>query len=272
MHSDQAPYRELVESMWDYEGSTVYADLLAPWSEANRAEEQWFRSFAERTGDPIPSVEIEDLWRLYALSRVNETLLLRFQHGRADGTDYQGPEISLKEYLAFMIGLGFRRASEASFSPFFHEIVEVDTSSGDDVPITLVGEFWPALMLGDMMFSRAGVQVGGGRKHIRKEIAETSTLYWAYRRKNRPYNDLSQGWGSNSQWRTDFRRDYRIEGKFFFNANKKHDLREPAREEDRDGLTRGERIELLVHRCLITVDKPHHDLWPFDDFFVSAAP
>ena len=64
------------------------------------------------------------------------------------------------------------------------------------------------------MFSRAGVAVCGGKDYIQPEIAMSSTIYWAFRRKYRPYSDLSHGWGSNSQWRTSFRRDYRIGGRF----------------------------------------------------------
>jgi hypothetical protein len=270
VHICQAPYRDLLESKWADKRGGFYWRVLLPWLEANREEERWLRSFGERQANPVPPAAIEDRWRLYALLRVNEMLLLRFQEGRADGTDYQGLKISLDEYLAFMTGLGLRQATEASFSPFFHEIVEVEQSSDDDAPITLIGEFWPALMLGDMMFSRAGVLVVGGRKHIRKEIAESSTIYWAYRRKNRPYNDLSHGWGGNSQWRTDFRRDYCLGGTFFFNVDGKHDLAQPATKEDRDGLTRDERIELLVHRCFITAAKPHHDLWPYHDFLAGV--
>ena len=85
--------------------------------------------------------------------------------------------------------------------------------------------------------------------------------------KNRACQDLSVGWGSNSQWRTDFRRDYHAGTDFYFNVDGTNDLRRPLSEPDRDGLTRGERIELLTHRCFITVDKdkPLNDLWPYDD-------
>jgi hypothetical protein len=127
-------------------------------------------------------------------------------------------------------------------------------------------------LLGDMVFSRAGVRVSGGRRFIRKDVAESSTLYWAFRRKNRPSQDLSHGWGSNSQWRTRFRRDYRLGEEFHYNVDGKHDLAapEPAAE-DRDGLAREERIELLTNRCFIRTVKPHSDLWPYDDLHSARA-
>src|SRR5688572_7313431 len=106
MHSAQATYRELYESLLDYDGGSLYPDVLAPWLTANADERIWLRSFASRRGSPIPSADVEDLWRLYALSRVNDTLLLRFQRGTADGSDWPGPFISQIEYLAFAEALG----------------------------------------------------------------------------------------------------------------------------------------------------------------------
>ncbi len=215
---------------------------------------------------------MEDLWRLYALGRVNEVLLLRFQRGRAEGTDWPGPKVSLDEYVWFAESLGMTVAGSQSFSPFYHEIVEVAQADNEEQPVTVLSTFWPCLMLGDMLFSRAGVRVSGGSRFVHKEIAESSTLYWAYRRKNRPYQDLSHGWGSNSQWRTAFRRDYRVGQGFYYNVDGKHDLgaSEPA-EEDRDDLTREERIELLTNRCFVTTMKPHCDLWPYDDRFHTTG-
>jgi hypothetical protein len=268
MHSCQGIYRDLFEALDGATSGPAYAELLVPWVQTHREETNWLLAFCERSGDPIPAAPIEDLWRLYALSRVNETLLLDFQPLAASGPQRdREPRVSLDDYTNFMEALGLRDTSALNFHPFFHEIVEVEPSDHDEKPITLVQQHWPPLMLGPMMFSRGGVTVGGGRNYIRKAIAETSTLYWAYRRKNRPSQDLSVGWGSNSQWRTEFRRDYRVGTNFYFNVDGTNDLRRPLSEPDRDGLTRGERIELLIHRCFITVDKDkrHNDLWPYDD-------
>jgi hypothetical protein len=119
-----------------------------------------------------------------------------------------------------------------------------------------------------MMFSRAGVAVHGGTDRIRPQIATSSKMYWAFRRKNRPYHDLSQGWGSNLQWRTSLRRDYRIGGRFYFNVDGKNDLEGSGfRSPNEDGLSLAERIELLTNRCFIRTAKPHGDLWPYDDCY-----
>jgi hypothetical protein len=272
MYHTQAAFRTLHHQVLSHKGWGLFGLVLMPWIETNPNEIGFLQSFATRSGDPIPQADPEELCRLYALSRVNELLLLRFQRGRADGTDWPGPQISLDEYLMFAERLGIRVEEGRQFSPFYHEIVEVEEASNADQPITLADSIWPCLMLGDMLFSRAGVRVTGGASFIRKDIAESSTLYWAYRRKNRPFCDLSQGWGSNSQWRTSFRRDYRIGPVFYFNVDGKHDLaKQVPTANDRDGLTGTERIELLTNRCFVVAAKPHDDLWPWDDSYTSSG-
>jgi hypothetical protein len=266
VHSSQADYRELFDSIHGKDSLPIYWHILAPWVDSHPGEREWLRSFALQSGARVPSADIDDLWQLYALSRVNETLLLRFQHGRADGSDWAGPNILLEDYIRFAESLGMTASQSKNFSPFYHEVVEVEEASEENQPVNLTSTFWPCLLLGDMVFSRAGVRVSGGRQFIRKDVAESSALYWAFRRKNRPYQDLSHGWGSNSQWRTRFRRDYRIGQQFHYNVDGTHELATSVPEaEDRDGLTQEERIELLTNRCFIRTVKPHGDLWPYDD-------
>jgi hypothetical protein len=266
VHASLADYRELFDLIHGKDSRPPYWYVIAPWVESHPDQRDWLGSFALRRGTPIPPADAEDLSRLYALSRVNETLLLGFQHGRADGTDWPAPNISPDDYVRFAESLGLIVTASPSFSPFYHEIVEVEEAPDEDQPVRVVSTIWPCLMLGDMMLSRAGVRVSGGTLSMRKDVAESSTLYWAFRRKNRPVQDLSHGWGSNSQWRTSFRRDYRLGEEFHYNVDGKHDLAAPEPPaEDRDGLTREERIELLTNRCFVRAMKPHSDLWPYDD-------
>jgi hypothetical protein len=63
-------------------------------------------------------------------------------------------------------------------------------------------------MIGELVFTRAGVHVRAGSEHAVPGIADRSTLYWEFWRRHRATSDLSFGWGFNSQWRTNFRRDY----------------------------------------------------------------
>lgn len=265
MHSSRANYRELYDSILAEERQSIYWLTIAPWVESHPEAREWLLEFASRRGNPIPPADIDDLHHLYALSRINEIFLLGFQRGRADGTDWPGPGISLDEYERFALSLGLTITDVGAFSPFFHELVEVEESFDEDQPVQVLSTFWPCLMLGDMLFSRAGVRVLAGKRFLRKEVAESSTLYWAYRRKNRPYQDLSHGWGSNSQWGTCFRRDYRIDGELYYNVDRTNDLALSEKKKDRDGLTREERIELLTHRCFVRTTKPHVDQWPYDD-------
>ena len=268
MNLPGADPRELYNAIHSFRDGSLYWHLLWPWVQANPSECEWLCAFANRTGDPIPSAEHEDLYRLFAYGRVNEVLLLRFQHGRADGTDWQGPVISLDEYRAFFKSLGMLTVEEPTFNPFYHEIVEVCPSADPDEPISVVGEFWPCLMLGNMLFSRAGVCVTGGSRVVNKTVAESSTLYWAFRRKNRPHQDQSHGWGSNSQWGTTFRRDYWIESEYYFNVDGENDLANPANPSpDQSELTQDEQIELLTNRCFVTTTKSHHDLYPYLDTY-----
>ena len=268
MYGTQAPYRDLWYSLLGGDERPVYERLLAPWAEANPYVMEWPREFADRTGDPIPKADNEELCRLFALGRVNETLLLRFQPDAGSIDPWAGPRLTAEEYIAFMSGFGAAVASRDGFDPFFHEIVRVEPSPDDADPIRVVRTFWPCLMLGPMILSRAGVSVSGGRKHVLKSVAESSTLYWAHVRRNRPRADLSDGWGSNSNWATAFRRDYLLGGTQFFNADEAVNAADPPARlscgEPEDDLSPAERIELVTHRCFVRTEKPHADLWPYD--------
>src|SRR5262249_44186431 len=105
-----------------------------------------------------------------------------------------------------------------------------------------------------------------------KEIAEQSTLYFAYRRQHRKTNDLSMGWGSNSQWRTSIRRDYQSGRGWIYNVDGKNLLNASTIPEDgRDGLAHEERVELCKNRCFLVTSKEDQDLWPFDDRLDESA-
>lgn len=221
-----------------------------------------------------------NLWNLYALSRVSDLLLVPFTPV-GDTTRFapfyatwEALPIRLEERTAWFRSLGMCPIERSTFHPFYHEIVSVEQSPNPTEPITLVETLWPGFMLGQMLFCRAGVKVRGGSQYIQKRIAETSTLYFSYGRNNRPARDLSHGWGHNSQWGTDFRRDYEDAAMFYYNVDGYVPVDEPH-PDDTDApldvsLTTEERIELLTHRCLIITDKPHGDLWPFDDTYKEA--
>jgi hypothetical protein len=257
-------FRELYDDILQYRRHSLYYDVLNPWIEKAQLAITDFTRF--RTCSPYDRTDQgaqEAMWNLYALSRVNELLLLSFQEGAGES---KIAHVTFDEYEAFFAHIGFAVVAPGTFSPFHHEIVQVHQSNQDEEPIGVLEYLWPGLMFGDMQFSRSGVEVIGGRKHVVKDIAEQSTLYFAFRRQHRKTNDLSMGWGSNSQWRTSIRRDYESSGRWIYNADGKNLLNVPAiSEEDRDGLTHEERVELCKNRCFIITSKQDEDLWPFDD-------
>ena len=261
-----APYVELFHALHQYTGDLVNLDVLQPWLDQHGQERRWLTEFSKRSGSPIPAADQEELWRLYGLSRIAETLVLRFQPTGIDGGDWAGPDVTADEVVTFFEALGLHAAKVNNYSAFHHEIVEAFSAPAREEPPQIVRSLWPCLMLGSMLVIRGGVAVLAGSDVLVPEVANSSTLYWAHRRRHRPCEDLSHGWGSNSQWRTSFRRDYSMDGSLRLNVDGREDLSQGSRSaDDRDGLTRDERIELLVHRHFVRTKKPHADLWPYDD-------
>lgn len=208
---------------------------------------------------------LNDLWELYAFSRVSDILLLPYQNGTHDGTVWTSPAIGSDERVAFFTALGLERIDKPDFHPFYHEIVTVTQAADASSSITVMDEIWPGFMLDHLLFCRAGVHVRAGREYLLKEIAEGSILYWSSRRKYRPSHDLSQGWGSNSQWRTAFRRDYTNGYDFVYNADGTLDARLPYAYSADEALS-DERVELLINRCFVRTIKPHNNLFfPYND-------
>ena len=254
-------------SILDYEGDRLYENMLLPRRDDVRAATSALSAFRQADGPTIGDEALLDgLWELYALGRINDYLLLPFQgdeRGRWDG-----PAVSQEQYLDFFAAVGFTPFTSNSFSPFRHEIVRVRQSESAAEPIRVNGTAWPGLMFGEMLFSRSGVAVSGGSDHVNMRVAENSTLYFTHRRLHRKTNDLSLGWGSNSQWRTKFRRDYEHGGKWSYHVDGERLLgRDAPVDGDEDELTAEERIELCKNRCFIRTGKDHVDLWPYDDRF-----
>ena len=266
MHSDQIPYRQLYEAMLSYDGGALYDDLLRPWLAAHDGERRWLDAVRARTGRPMPPVTPEERCRLYALSRIIDLLQLSFAPATEERA-WDVASISGDEYARFMEDLGLERVDRADFHPFHHEVVTVDEIADESARPEVVQAYWPCWMLGPLLITRAGVRVAAGRKHLRKEIAERSTLYWAFARNHRPADDLSRGWGGNSQWRTSFRRDYRLDGALHYNV----DATGRTGGGDDDDLDAAERAELLRHRCFVTCEKAGGDRWPYDLTLIEPA-
>lgn len=266
-------YEELIEAH-----SQEASNVLWSWLNPARALLEPLRAYGEwdahaqtyrRGRNQVNEEMLDDLWTLYAFSRVSDFLLLPYQNGTHDGSFWTGPAISSDERVAFFTALGLERIDTPDFHPFYHEIVVVDQATDAANPISVVDELWPGFMLGHLLICRAGVHVRGGADFILKDIAESSTLYWAHQRKNRPYRDLSQGWGHNSQWRTEFRRDYTNGRDFVYNADGTRDARLP--DPKREDLSPDERVELLINRCFVRTPEPDDDLFPYNDTLMTTS-
>jgi hypothetical protein len=213
----------------------------------------------------------EDLFALYAASRVGDLMLLSFQGRPGEPTPF--PALSEAEYLGFFRALGFQTFGQQPYSPFYHEIVEVEPAVGPSAATEITHTSWPGLLFGDLLFARSGVRVRAHPSRIQKEYAEATPLCFAYVRHRRRAADRSMGWGSNSQWRTAFRRDYRDGEVFRFNVDGEIDISgaEPrvldGRDDYDDDLSIAARRELLVNRCCVTQPYPWSNLedWPSRD-------
>jgi hypothetical protein len=270
MNVGRDSFRTLYDELLGYQGTAVFDSVLKPWIEASGALIAPFAHFRRPCiFDPLQNAAETAMWSLYALSRVNDVLLLALQAAAEPRTEGKvGFSLHVDDYAAFFEALGFDKTTRPVYAAFYHEIVRVDAANNHDTPISIQSVWWPGLVFGDMLFSRSGVTVSAGQNVVNKAVAETSVLYFSHRRLKRHTSDLSIGWGSNSQWRTSFRRDYDSNGMWIYNIDGINALHEShSAEPDRDGLTPAERIELCRNRCFVVTDKPDADLWPYDDRF-----
>jgi hypothetical protein len=257
-------FRHLYFQLIEYQGRAVYRDILEPSIKDCR---EWLEECG-RFREPIPldlsdDASVFGIWDLYALNRVNDFLIAPFFPGEPEVEP--GRQVTFDEYESFFLRIGLTIVRRDAFSPYWHEIVRHFQSNQDDTPIALVEERWPALKFGRLLFSRAGADITGGRNHVAHEIVEHSTLYRTFRRPHRKVADLSHGWGSNSQWRTNIRRDYEIGDLRIYNFDGDFLLDGSPPPEDRDDtLTHEERVELVRHRSMVLCAKPSDDLFPYD--------
>lgn len=270
MNACQYPYYELWVSLSEYRGQAVLHEVLLPWISGHGDELVWVQEFGKRRGDPVPPATEEDLSRLYALSRVLQVLELSFQPGVACQEPWQC-EISGDDYEEFAVGLGLRPVSDLPFHPFHHETVSVWGLSTIGV-VSVRQELWPTTFLGDMLFHRGGCVVTGARGQVEPGLADRTTLYWAYVRRYCPCQDLSQGWGNNSQWRTSFRRDYAANGMYRYNVDGSQDVLIETPDRVDDNLTAAQRLELLRHRRFVSFTCEHNSLFPYNETYTEAQP
>ena len=227
--------RRLYFAVHSYAGPALFREVLAPWldehSVALRERLALLRVYGEWR-------RVEYVWG----DLLEQAYALHLPDHVAGVTE--------DEYVRVFSALGMRRARVARFDPFFHEIVAVEQSDEPDAPIEIIDEWWPCMMLGQLLFGRAGVRVRAGAHHAVAGIADRSMPGEVFIRRHRPTTDGSLGWGSSSQWKTDFRRDYLTPDSNHFNVDEQTGIDEDS--EFGDGrLTLLERRDLLRHRCKV---------------------
>jgi hypothetical protein len=236
-----------------YEGDDVYRDILAPFIPAGKAAMAEL-SCLMRLKTALPNeVRRGDLEALFALNVCNDHLLRPLVLTRA-------------EYQAFFTALGMSVIpQQKQFNPVLHEIVGVGSFVKEEQGVTTGAQYWPGLMFGEMVLSRAAVDVYCHPSFgLVEGIADTSTLYFTNARVRRKTADLSMGWGSNSRWRTDFHRNYVCDGKIWLNVDGSEDLHKaPHGLETVEGLPLRAARELLLNRCFVSFDAKGQDYFPY---------
>jgi hypothetical protein len=194
------------------------------------ARQEWMADLARRAmsvarldltmpWEPETDDLLATLWQLYAAARVRDALLLAHQPGPAGDSVRELDEalgreqprcrpVPVGQTTQFFAAIGCRPVTEAAFDPILHEVITCEPAGEPDAPILITSQAWPALMIGELVFARAGVRVRAGAAHAVPGVADRSTLHWEYWRRHRATSDGSFWWGHNSQWKTEIRRDY----------------------------------------------------------------
>jgi len=245
--------RQIYNRINEYVGQSLYNEILE--ESIPCLQNSLFKLDRYKNYNVNLPMDIDDEYTFYAINRINELLLLSFQNKSSDNTL---PIISLGQYCEFWEKVGLTVCDPKEFHPFFCEIYKVGECMDQPIP-KLINSRWPCLMFGELLFSRASVRVLANSDCIHKQTAEESTLYWSHRRKDRKCEDLSQGWGSNSQWRTRFRFDYWSKEDLFYNVNHLNDSLED------DELSEEQRLELLKYRCFVKTPEVL-DCYPYNYF------
>lgn len=258
--------RDLYDKILDYNGEKLNDDVLKNWVAEND-----YKSYIDNLSygfklSETPNISQDDLWELYALTRVLDVLTLRFQtNNKVDGYDWIGPELLIETYVNFNELIGLETEMPKLFNTFNCEIIEAQNGYSD---FKIIDCLFPAVKLKNLILKRAGVKILLSEDKYDLTLINNSTIYWTFRRKNRKYMDLSQGWGSNSQWRTDIRLDIETDSNFIYNHAGKLDLNkstpELLNELNRQNLEIQDAIELTKYRHFIKSEKDDHDLFPYE--------
>jgi len=252
------------ETILDFKAEDFFESVIKKWIVENDYK-NYISNISNKISGRKNELLQEDIWELYALSRVLDLLTLPFQTDNdADDSDWKGPRITVAEYIEFNNLLGLEITTPFSFKPFNCEIIEAQIGMND---FEIIECNFPAVKLNNLMIKKAGVKILLNPDKFNLNLINKSSIYWAFRRKNRKYFDLSQGWGSNSQWRTDLRLDIETENSYIYNVTGRFNLNSPTieltEELNQQDLELNEAVELTVFRHFMKCTKDDSDLFPY---------
>ncbi len=252
--------RDLYHEIPKYKGNKILSELLKPWLKQN--------GYREYLQTLLISEQMTDSdnWELYALSRVLDVLTLTSKPDRyTEAFNGEGSLLTTNEYIEWIQFLGLDIVYPGQYDPFHCEIA---TAIAGAVNFHIFDCLQPAIKLKNLMIKRSPVVISLNPKDYDLDQVNNAMLYWTFRRSNKNTADLSEGWGSNSQWRTAFRLDIETEHSYIYNLKNTLDLHEPDEaviaELKAQDLTIEEAIELLVYRQFTLCTKEDKDKFPYD--------
>lgn len=255
--------RELYHNIIDYKGEEIFSVLLQPWARKND-----YANFFEKIKDKLTPEKKpgDEIYELYALSRILDVLTLRFQPVTGlDESRWRGHELRVEEYAEFAQLLGLEVGYPKYYDNFYCEILRAQKGK-ESFKIDEV--VYPALSFSGLLINKAGVEITLAPENYDIRLINNAKLYWAYWRKNRETNDMSAGWGSNSQWRTEFRIDIETKDRYYYNCEGKYDLSiiTPFIEKELKafGFETEEAIEMVKFRHFVKSKKDDRDVFPYD--------
>lgn len=255
--------QDLYFKILEFEGEYIYENLLKIWAVKNDYA-NYIIQLSEKIFADKHIFSQENLWELYALSRVLDILTLRLQpNNNSDESAWHSPDLTSLEYIKFCKLIGLQVSTPSSFHDFDCEIIEAKSGK---INFQIDECLFPAIKLKNLVIKRAGLRVFLNNENFDLNRVNNSKIYWTSRRRNRHFHDLSIGWGSNSQWRTDFRLDIETEENFIYNYEGRINLNHLKEEysDQLDDLSIGEAIELTKVRHFIHSTKDDSDLFPYD--------
>jgi hypothetical protein len=85
--------------------------------------------------------------------------------------------VTLDEYRTLCTDLGMTLVDEPDYDPFLHEIVTVEQADDPGSPVEIVESLWPAVMHGELLFSRSGIRVRGMSWPVSLTVPRSTTYF-----------------------------------------------------------------------------------------------